>query len=142
MTTPPSHVEDDLTPNIPEVVAEIRTLFERYEKALVDKDVDVLDATFWNSPHTIRYALNEMGYGFEAIHRHRVNRKPGTPFKGERRRLEILTLGRRFATVNLEFQVLGRDLIGRQSQTFVNFPGVGWKVVAAHVSTTDGQPMW
>jgi len=142
MTTAQPPAEDDLTPNIPEVVAEIRALFERYEKALVDKDVDVLDATFWNSPHTIRYALNEMGYGFEAIHRHRVNRKPGTPFKGERRRLEILTLGRRFATVNLEFQVLGRDLIGRQSQTFVKFPELGWKVVAAHVSATDGQPMW
>ena len=46
----------DLTPNIPEVVAEVRELFERYEQALVDKNVDVLDATFWNSPHTIRYA--------------------------------------------------------------------------------------
>ena len=133
---------DDLTPNLPEVVAEIRVLFERYEKALVGKDVDVLDATFWNSPHTIRYAMNEMGYGFEAIHRHRVNRKPGTRFKGERRRLEILTLGRRFATVNLEFQVFGSDRIGRQSQTWVNFPGLGWKDVAAHVSATDGSPAW
>lgn len=133
---------DDLTPNLPDVVAEIRALFERYEKALGDKDVEVLDATFWNSPHTIRYAMNEMGYGFEAIHRHRVNRKPGTRFKGERRRLEILTLGRRFATVNLEFQVHGSDKIGRQSQTFVNFPDVGWKVVAAHVSATDGTPSW
>ena len=36
----------DLTPNIPEVVAEVRALFERYERALVDKDVAVLDATF------------------------------------------------------------------------------------------------
>lgn len=133
---------DDLTPNLPEVVAEIGTLFERYETALSTKDVDVLDATFWNSPHTIRYAMNEMGYGFEAIHRHRVNRKPGTRFKGERRRLEILTLGRRFATVNLEFQVFGSDKVGRQSQTWVNFPGLGWKVVAAHVSATDGSPAW
>ena len=46
-----------VTPNIPEVVAEVRALFERYEQALIDKDVDVLDATFWDSPHTIRYAL-------------------------------------------------------------------------------------
>jgi hypothetical protein len=49
----------DVTPNIPEVVAEVRALFERYEQALIDKDVDVLDATFWNSPYTIRYAINE-----------------------------------------------------------------------------------
>lgn len=133
---------DDLTPNLPDVVEEIRGLFERYEAALTTKDVDVLDATFWNSPHTIRYAMNEMGYGFEAIHRHRVDRKPGTRFKGERRRLEILTLGRRFATVNLEFQVFESDRIGRQSQSWVNFPDVGWKVVAAHVSATDGTPSW
>ena len=46
----------DLTPNIPEVVAEVSALFERYEQALIDKNVEVLDATFWNSPHTIRLA--------------------------------------------------------------------------------------
>jgi Protein of unknown function (DUF3225) len=62
----------DLTPNIPEVVAEVRALFERYEQALIDKDVDVLDSTFWNSPHTIRYALHENGYGCDEIHAHRV----------------------------------------------------------------------
>ena len=67
----------DFTPNIPEVVAEVRELFERYESALEAKDVAVLDATFWNSPHTIRYALHENGYGFEAIHKHRVARPPG-----------------------------------------------------------------
>ena len=49
----------DFTPNIPEVVAEVRELFERYELALEAKDVALLDATFWNSPHTIRYALHE-----------------------------------------------------------------------------------
>ena len=46
----------DLTPNIPEVVDEVRALFERYEQALIDKNVEVLDSTFWNSPHTIRLA--------------------------------------------------------------------------------------
>ena len=66
----------DVTPNIPEVVAEVRGLFERYEQALVDKNVDVLDATFWNSPHTIRYAMTEHGYGFSEIHAHRVARSP------------------------------------------------------------------
>jgi hypothetical protein len=47
----------DVTPNVPDVVAEVREIFERYEQALIDKNVDVLDATFWDSPHTIRYAL-------------------------------------------------------------------------------------
>lgn len=133
---------DDRTPNIPEVVAEISEIFERYEQALIDKDVDVLDATFWDSPHTIRYALHENGYGFEAIHGHRVARAPGPGIKEKRIRLEILTLGRDFATTNLEFKVRGRDTIGRQSQTFVRFPDIGWKVVAAHVSTMEGDPLW
>ena len=124
----------DLTPNIPEVVTEVRELWERYEQALVDKNVEVLDATFWRSPHTVRLAQTEHGYGFDEIHAHRVRRPPGPGTKEARRRLEILTLGRDIATVNLEFKVRGQDQIGRQSQTWIRFPE-GWKVIAAHVST-------
>ena len=131
----------DRTPNIPEVVEEVRALFERYETALETKDVEVLDATFWRSPHTIRYALHENGYGFDEIHAHRVRRPPGPGIKETRIRLEILTLGRDFATTNLEFKVRGRDLIGRQSQTWIKFDDVGWKVVAAHVSTVS-EALW
>ncbi|TQI73883.1 uncharacterized protein DUF3225 [Bosea sp. AK1] len=132
----------DLTPNIPEVVAEISARFEAYEQALIDKNVDVLDAAFWNSPYTIRYALHENGYGFQEIHGHRVARPPGPGIKEKRIRLEILTLGRDIATVNLEFKVRGRDVIGRQSQSWVRFPELGWKVVAAHVSTMEGPRLW
>jgi hypothetical protein len=132
----------DVTPNIPEVVAEVRALFERYEQALVDKNVEVLDATFWDSPHTVRYAMTEHGYGFSEIHAHRVARPPGAGIKERRLRLEILTLGRDLATVNLEFKLRGRDFIGRQSQTWVRFPELGWKVVAAHVSTMNEAPLW
>ena len=130
----------DLTPNIAEVVAEVRERFERYERALVDKDVEVLDDTFWNSPHTVRLAATEHGYGFDEIHAHRVRRPPGPGTKESRRRLEILTLGRDIATVSLEFKVRGRDQIGRQSQTWVRFPQ-GWKVVSAHVSYIDANAL-
>jgi hypothetical protein len=128
--------------NIPEVVEEVRALFERYEAALAAKDVDVLDATFWNSPHTIRYAVHENGYGFDEIHAHRVRRPPGPGIKLARRRLVIMTVGRDIATVNLEFDMRGRDMPGRQSQTWVRFPDVGWKVIAAHVSVTEAAPAW
>jgi hypothetical protein len=128
--------------NIPEVVEEIRALFERYERALVEKDVDVLDATFWNSPHTIRYAIHENGYGFDEIHAHRVRRPPGPGIKLNRRRLVITTLGRDIATVNLEFDMRGRDMPGRQSQTWVRLPDVGWKVISAHVSVTEASPAY
>ena len=127
----------DLTPNLPDVVSEVRALFERYERALIDKDVDVLDGSFWNSPYTIRYAMSEHGYGFDQIHAHRVRRPLGPGTKELRRRLEILTLGRDVATVNLEFKVRGQDAIGRQSQTWVRFPDLGWKVIAAHVSMLE-----
>lgn len=94
-----------------------RVLFERYEQALVDKDVDVLDATFWRSPHTIRLALGEHGYGFDAIHAHRVARPPGPGTKERRIRLDILTLGRDFATVNLVFKVRNTYLVRWMSPT-------------------------
>ena len=123
----------DMTPNIPEVVAEVSALFERYEKALIDKNLDVLDTTFWNSPHTIRLANNEHGYGFDRIHAHRIARPPGPGTKEKRYRLDILTLGRDLAIVNLVYKVRGKEMTGRQSQTWVRFP-VGWRIVAAHVS--------
>ena len=133
---------EDLEVNRPKVVDEITLLFEAYEAALVDKNIEVLDNTFWDSEHTIRYAMNENGYGFDEIHRHRVSRKKGPGIKEERRRLEILTLGDRFATVNLEFKIRGTKDIGRQSQTWIKFPTIGWKVVTAHVSTMEKHPRW
>ncbi len=65
-----------------------------------------------------------------------MRRPPGPGTKEARRRLAILTLGRDFATVNMEYKVRGQDRIGRQSQTWVRFPE-GWKVVSAHVSTVE-----
>lgn len=132
-----------MTPNIPEVVEEVREKFERYEQALIDKDVEVLDDTFWNSPHTIRLAIHENGFGFDEIHAHRVRRPPGPGIKLERIRLEILTLGRDIATVNLIFRMRGRgDAPARQTQTWVRFPELGWKVVSAHVSVTETSPAY
>ena len=103
--------------NKPEVVAVVRELFERPERVLIDKNVDVLDATFWNSPHTIRLCFDEHGYGFGEIHAHHVRRPPGLGTKEERLRLDILTLGDDFATANLVSEIRGEDRIGRQSQT-------------------------
>src|SRR3546814_20514378 len=53
--------------NIPEVVAEVTAAFHRYEKALVENDVAVLDALFWRSPHTVRFGASENLYGYDAI---------------------------------------------------------------------------
>ena len=92
---------------------------------------------FWHSPHAIRYSFDEHGNGLDKIHAHRVWRPPGPGTKEERDRHKILALGDDSAVVNLEFKIRGQDLIGRQSQTWVRFPDLGWTVVAAHVSTMD-----
>lgn len=133
-------MNNDRTPNIPEIVEEVRDLFERYEQALIDKDVAVMDNTFWNSPHTIRLANYEHGYGFDRIHAHRVARPPGLGTKEKRLRLDIVTIGRDVANITLVYKVRGQNMIGRQMQTWVRFPDIGWKVVAAHVSMIDREP--
>ena len=126
----------DMTLNRPDIVAEVSAAFERYEQALIDKDVDVLDASFWDSPHTIRYAVRENGYGFDAIHAARVAAIPVPGGSKERRiRVAILTVGTDLATDNYEYiarNTGGRT--GRQSQTWLRIPGAGWRVIAAHVS--------
>ncbi len=53
--------------NRPEVVADVRAAFERYEAALNANDVDGLDELFWRSELTLRYGLGENLYGHKAI---------------------------------------------------------------------------
>lgn len=119
--------------NDPETLAEMQAAFSQYEKALVDNDVETLDALFWNSPHTLRYGGGENLYGYQEIAVFRAGRSPA----GLARTLErtvITTYGRHFATANTLFRrqsLPGK--IGRQSQTWARMPE-GWRVVAAHVS--------
>lgn len=118
--------------NLPDVVAEVTTAFERYETALVTNDVEELDALFWNSPHTLRYGASENLYGYDAIREFRAGRSP----QGLARRVlrtAITTYGNDFATTNIEFQREGSERIGRQSQTWMR-TSAGWRVVSAHVS--------
>lgn len=119
--------------NIPEVVTEVSAAFARYEHAVVNNDVAVLDELFWQSPHTIRYGATELLYGYDEIARFRAAR----PAAGLARRVErqvITTFGRDFATASIHFQRNGRT--GRQMQTWVRMPE-GWRVVAAHVSNME-----
>ena len=118
--------------NLPNVHAEVTTVFAQYEDALVHNKVAVLDALFWNSPHTLRYGAGENLYGFDAIQAFRAAR----PSQGLARavlKTVITTYGRDFATANIEFQRDGSSKAGRQSQTWLR-TDEGWRVVAAHVS--------
>jgi hypothetical protein len=118
--------------NIPEIVAEVTTVFNRYEQALGDNDIATLDHLFWNDPRVIRYALSDNGYGYEAIMRSRRARS-SADLKRSLARTVITTFGRDFATANTEFRREESGRIGRQSQTWVR-TGEGWRVVSAHVS--------
>jgi len=118
--------------NIPEIVAEARAEFERYERALNANDVDALDSCFWKDPRVIRYSLTDNAYGFEAIHASRLAR-PGTDILRDLTKTVITTFDRDLATANTEFQRLESGRLGRQTQTWVRMPE-GWRVVSAHVS--------
>ncbi len=118
--------------NLPEVLAEVHAVFERYEAALVGNDVAALDELFWNSPHTLRFGATENLYGYDAIRAFRA----GRPSAGLARTLSktvITTYGRDFATANTEFVRHGSQQTGRQSQTWMRTTD-GWRVVSAHVS--------
>lgn len=53
--------------DLPEVVAEVKAAFDRYERALGDNDVATLNATFRKDPRTIRYGGTENLYGYAEI---------------------------------------------------------------------------
>jgi hypothetical protein len=118
--------------NLPDVLHEVTTAFERYEQALVNNDVAVLDELFWNSPLTLRYGATENLYGYAAIQAFRAGRS-AHGLSRELRHTVITTYGHDFATANTEFVRQGSDKTGRQSQTWIRTPE-GWRVVAAHVS--------
>lgn len=127
---------EDSQLNLPDVLAEVEAVFDRYERALVSNDVAVLDELFWNHPTTLRFGATENLWSYDEIAAFRAAR----PSKGLQRRIvrrAIQTFGRDFATASIEFV---RDTqpgrIGRQQQTWVR-TAAGWRVVAAHVSVMD-----
>lgn len=122
--------------DLPDVVAEVREAFERYEVALVTNDVATLDALFRDDPRTIRYGATENLYGYDEIKAFRSGRPPAG-LERTRSRTVISTYGRDFATASTLFErPSSKGRIGRQMQTWVKFPE-GWRVVAAHVSLME-----
>lgn len=121
--------------NLPDIVDEVTAVFARYEDALVNNRVEVLDELFWTSPQTVRYGAAENLYGIEEIRAFR-HARPSTGLARTLRRTVITTYGRDHATAMTEFFRIGSTRTGRQSQTWVRMPE-GWRVVAAHVSVVD-----
>jgi len=122
--------------DLPEVVAEVRAAFDRYEKALTTNNLDALNSTFRDAPQTVRYGIAENLYGYDQIKSFRQARSPIGLMRSISQTV-ITTYGRDFAVASTLFRretVPGK--LGRQQQTWVRFPD-GWHVVAAHVSLID-----
>jgi hypothetical protein len=122
--------------DLPEIVAEVKAAFDRYEKAVTTNDVAVLNSIFRDAPQTIRYGMGENLYGYDEIKAFRGVRSP-VGLMRKISRTVITTYGRDIAVASTLFH---RDTVpgkvGRQMQTWVRFPD-GWHVVAAHVSLID-----
>lgn len=120
--------------NDPEVVAELEALYPLYERALVTNNVEKLVEMFWTGPNVMRFGITENLYGPEELGTFRKTR-PATDLARTAKRLDIVSFGRDFASITLEFErSMSTGVVrGRQSQVWVRLPE-GWRIVQAHVS--------
>jgi hypothetical protein len=123
-----------MTINDPTVIAELEALYPQYEQALVENQIDTLISLFWHAPQVMRFGVTENLYGITEIESFRKSR-PAANLARTITRLDIVSFGRDFASITLEFERTAPNgpIHGRQSQTWVRFPE-GWRIVAAHVS--------
>jgi hypothetical protein len=127
--------------DLPEVVAEVKAAFDRYEQALVGNDVVALDETFHKDRRTVRYGTTEILYGHDEIAAFRAARSPVGLARSISKTV-ITSYGRDFAVASTLFhRATLPGKVGRQMQTWVRFPE-GWRVVAAHVSVVDESAVW
>ena len=124
--------------DLPDVLAEVRAEFARYETALTTNDVATLDTLFHVDPRTIRYGGGENLYGYDEIAAFRAGRSPAGLARTLSRTV-ITTYGRDMAVASTLFHRDTPAKVGRQMQTWVRF-AEGWRIVAAHVSVID-QPV-
>lgn len=122
--------------DLPDVLAEVKAAFQRYETALVTNDVATLGALFRRDPRTLRYGIGENLYGHDEISAFRQARSP-VGLARTISRTVITTYGRDFAVASTLFhRATAPGKVGRQMQTWVRFRD-GWHIVAAHVSMID-----
>jgi len=120
--------------NDPETTVELEVLYRQYETALMNNDAETLTGMFWASPHAMRFGIAENLYGIAEIAAFRKSRSPANLARTVKR-MDIVTFGRDFGSITLEFErhVDGEIVRGRQSQVWVRLPE-GWRIVSAHVS--------
>ena len=118
--------------NLPDIVSEVRAVFERYECALQANDIPVMEELFWDHEATTRYGVGENLRGWQAISDFRRSGKLGK-FQRTLVNTIITTYGRDFATANTEYQRDGEAKSGRETKTLMR-TAHGWRIVSAHAS--------
>ena len=116
----------------PDVVAQVRAAFARYERALVDGDVAVLTELFWDDPRCVRYGVADRQHGAAEIAAWR-RAHPSVPPGRRLRETVVVAVDDRTAVVSTLFDYPGAPTEGRQTQTWARL-AAGWRIIAAHVS--------
>jgi len=121
--------------DLPPVVAEVRTVFEVYERALLANDIEALNDFFFAASSTVRFGIAEHAFGIDSVRLQRAG-LPRTHPERQLMNTVINSIGTDVAIVSTEFTAPNTTKLGRQTQTWVRF-AAGWKIVAAHVSQID-----
>jgi len=117
----------------PAVVQEVAALFNRYEAALMANDLAALDAFFWPDERLTRYGIADRQRGIAELRAFRAA-TPAPRFSRRLEHLRVSAFGPDCAVAQVEFVRSDTPLRGFQSQTWVRFDQLGWRIVSAHVS--------
>jgi hypothetical protein len=117
----------------PGVVEEVTALFRCYETALMANDLATLDAFFWPDERLTRYGIADRQWGITELRGFRAA-APAPAFTRRLEHLRISAFGAECAVAQVEFVRSDTPLRGFQTQTWVRFEGLGWRIVSAHVS--------
>jgi hypothetical protein len=117
----------------PTAKAELTQKFEAYETALMTNDLDALGNFFWPSEYALRFGDTGSAFGISQIAAFRAARKGGSPQRSIRN-TQIICFGPDHGVATTEFLREGEPRLGRQTQVWVRFPELGWRIVSAHVS--------
>ncbi len=105
--------------DLPDVVAEVKAAYDRYNDAVNSGNIAVLNSTFRDDPRTIRYGQGENLYGYKEIEGFRAAARPLNPPRTLSKTV-ITTYGRDFAVAStLTSRANDPGRVGRQMQTWV-----------------------
>ncbi len=83
--------------NLEPVHHELTQVFQAYEKALMDNDVEALNGYFWPDARVTRYGIADKQIGFDALVDFR-RKTPAPDFTRELHDVRITTFGFEFGT--------------------------------------------